>query len=93
MIINKEERKEMFYVTFYFRLYGVGNMVNNHSHSESGNLLPPLHGLLFLISIKRYFICTIPDRTVHTTALFFTPVAEHWLEQEIAQWVHHEGLI
>ena len=24
---------------------------------------------------------------------FVTPVVGHWLEQEIAQWVHHEGLI
>ena len=24
---------------------------------------------------------------------FVTPVVEHWLEQEIAQWVHHEGSI
>ena len=22
-----------------------------------------------------------------------TPVMEHWLEREIAQWVHHEVLI
>ena len=22
---------------------------------------------------------------------FVTPVMEHWLEREIAQWVHHEG--
>ena len=22
-----------------------------------------------------------------------TPVMEHWLEWEIAQWVHHEGLV
>ena len=27
------------------------------------------------------------DRIAHTTALV-TPVVEHWLEQEIAQWVH-----
>ena len=27
------------------------------------------------------------DRIVHTTA-FVTPVVEHWLEREIAQWVH-----
>ena len=27
------------------------------------------------------------DRIAHTTA-FVTPVVEHWLEQEIAQWVH-----
>ena len=27
------------------------------------------------------------DRIIHTTA-FVTPVVEHWLELEIAQWVH-----
>ena len=27
------------------------------------------------------------DRVAHTTA-FVTPVVEHWLEQELAQWVH-----
>ena len=28
------------------------------------------------------------DRIAHTTA-FVKPVVEHWLEREIAQWVHH----
>ena len=28
-------------------------------------------------------------RIIHTTA-FVTPVVEHWLEREIAEWVHHE---
>ena len=51
-----------------------------------GNPLPP-HGLLFLINSKGSFICTIPDRIAHTT-VFVTPVVEHWLEREIAQWVH-----
>ena len=32
------------------------------------------------------------DRIIHTTA-FVTPVVEHWLEREIAQWVHYEGSI
>ena len=32
------------------------------------------------------------DRIAHTTA-FVTSVVEHWLEREIAQWVHHEGSI
>ena len=32
-----------------------------------------------------FFICT---RIAHTTA-FVNPVMEHWLEQEIVQWVHH----
>ena len=32
------------------------------------------------------------DRITHTTA-FVTQVVDHWLDREIAQWVHHEGLI
>ena len=31
-------------------------------------------------------------RIVHTTA-FVTLVVVHWLEREIAQWVHHAGSI
>ena len=32
------------------------------------------------------------ERIIHTMA-FVTPVVEHWLEREIAQWVHNEGSI
>ena len=46
--------------TFYLRLYGDGHMVKDHSDSERGNPLPP-HGLLFPISSKSSFICTIPQ--------------------------------
>ena len=66
-------------------------MVKDHSDNERGNPLLR-HGLLFLISSKGSFICTIPDRIAHTTA-FVTPVMVLWLEWEIAQWVHHEGSI
>ena len=45
--------------TFYLRLFGVGHMVKDHSDSEKRNPLPP-HGLLFPISSKGSFICTIP---------------------------------
>ena len=69
--------------TFYLRLYGVRHMVSDHSDSERGNPLPP-HRLLFPISSKGSFICTITDKIAHTTA-FVTPVVEHWLEREIAQ--------
>ena len=62
-------------------------MVKDYSDNERGNLLPP-HRLLFPISSKGSFICIIPDRITHTMA-FVTPVVEHWLEREIAQWVHH----
>ena len=45
--------------TFYLRLYGVRHiMVKDHSDSEKGNPLPP-HRLLFPISSKGSFICTI----------------------------------
>ena len=47
---------------------------------------------------------TIPHALVHVeneerkcfiahTMAFVTSVIEHWFEQEIFQWVHHEGLI
>ena len=45
--------------TFYLRLYGITHMVRDNSDSERGNPLLP-HGLLFLISSKGSFICTIP---------------------------------
>ena len=54
--------------TFYLRLYGVGHMVKDHSDSERGNPLPP-HGLLFPISIKGYFICTILQTGYHIPRL------------------------
>ena len=46
--------------TFYLLLYGVRNMVKDHSDSERGNTLPP-HRLLFSISSKGSFICIIPQ--------------------------------
>ena len=71
--------------TIHLRLYGVRHMVKDHSDSEKGNPLPP-HRLL--LSIRGFFYMHHPtDRIKHTTA-FVTPVVEHWLEREIAQWVH-----
>ena len=58
-------------------------MVKDHSDSKRGNLLLPLHGLLFLISSKESFHMHHPiDRITHTIA-FFAPIVDHWLEQEI----------
>ena len=58
-------------------------MVEDHSQSERGNPLPA-HGLLFPTSSNDSFIYIIQ----HHTTTFVTPVVEHWLEWEIAQWVH-----
>ena len=52
-------------------------MVNDHSDSERGNPLPP-HGLF---SSKGSFICTIPHRIAHTTAVITLDV-DHWLERD-----------
>ena len=34
-----------------------------------------------------------PTDSIIPTNAIVTPVMEHWLEREIGQWVHHEGLI
>ena len=57
--------------TFLIWLYGVGHMVTDHSDSEKGNLLPPLHELLFPINSKGSFYMHHPtDRIAHTTACY-----------------------
>ena len=39
-------------------------------------------------------ICTIPQTyTICTYHTFVTLTVKHWLEQDIAQWIQHEGLI
>ena len=45
-------------------------------------------GYPFRLAARIIFYMHHPtDRIAHTTA-FATPVVEHWLEREIAQWVH-----
>ena len=58
-------------------------MVNDLSNSVRGNP----HRLLFPIKSKgSFFMHHFTDSIAHTTD-FVTPVVEHWLEREIAQWV------
>ena len=98
LVIKCTERKERNVLfndtlsTFYLWLYGIKLTVKDHSDSERGNLLPP-HGLLFPVSSNVFFYMHHPtDRIAHTMT-FVTPLVVHWLEREIAQWVHHEGSI
>ena len=53
-------RKEMFYLMTHSTHFIYSYMVRDHSDSERGNPLPP-HRLLFPISSKGSFICTIPQ--------------------------------
>ena len=56
-------RKEIYLTThsFYIRLYVIGHMVTDHSDSERGILLSPIHRLLFLIGSKGSFITFITE--------------------------------
>ena len=69
----------MFYLTTHSTHFIYGYMASDHSDSEKGNPLPPQQGFFYMYHPT--------DRITHTTA-FVTPVVEHWLEREIAQWVH-----
>ena len=63
-------------------------MVNDHSDRErepAANILLDQQQVIFYMNHPT-------ERIVHTMA-FDIPVMEHWMEWEIAQWVHHEGLI
>ena len=65
--------------TLYLRLYGVRhNVVNDHSDSERGNRLPPLHERLLLFNS---IMCTVPQ--IGYTTPFVISIAEHWMEREI----------
>ena len=49
----------MMHSTHFICSYVVRHMVEDHSDSVKGNLLLPLHGLLFPVSSKEFSICTI----------------------------------
>ena len=70
--------------SFYLRLYVVGHMVKKPAADTWATLSDQQQGIFYMHHLT--------DWIIHTTS-FVTPVVEHWLEREIAQCVHHEGLI
>ena len=87
--------------TFYLRLYGVGHMAKDHSEGRkcfndslnrkdhSDNERKPAAAILS----SRVILYAPSHRQHKQTTTFVTPFVEHWLEREIAHWVHHEGSI
>ena len=63
--------------------------VKDHSDSESETCCRHM-GYSFWLRARVLYMYHPTDRITFTT-VFVTPVVEHWLEREIAQWVHHEG--
>ena len=76
-----EGRKEMFYLTTHSTHFIYGYMASDL-------------WLRTILIVRKETSCRhigysfrLAARIAHTTALV-TPVVEHWLEREIAQWVH-----
>ena len=75
--------------TFYFTLYGMGHMVRDHSDSDrkpAANTWLAARVLLYAPSHRQ-------NNRQDGTYQSLSHVMKHWLEWEIAQWVHHEGSI
>ena len=60
--------------TFDLRLYGIGHMVKTIQSVIEETQHTPLLELLFSVSSKGSFTCTIPQKD---TTAFLTPVVEH----------------
>ena len=73
----------------FFSYMAYEHMIKDHSDDQIENMLPPLHRLLFPISSKGSFICTISHRILHTTTL----LSSTCFNKKRAPWVHHEGSI
>ena len=87
----EEGRKEEIFLfndavnPLYLRLYGLGHMVQDHSDKKKEETHCHHVGYSFWLAARVLLYAPI-NRIVHTTA-FVTPVMEHWLEQEITQWI------
>ena len=88
---RKEGRKEMFYLTTYSTHFIYGYMASNiwlrtilivRKETRCRHI-----GYSLNLQQGFFYMHHPTDRIAHTTA-FVTPVVEHWLEREIAEWVH-----
>ena len=77
--------------TFYLLLYGIRHMIKDHSDSER-KPAATTWATLYKYQQGFFYMHHPTDRIAHTTT-FVTPVVEHWLEWEIAPWIHDKGLI
>ena len=89
-LYNFHNQEEMSYFNntlniYYLRVYGFGHIVKDHLRWWEKKST----ATTWVTLSKGSFICTIPDTIAHTMT-FVISVVEQWLEQEIAQWVHHE---
>ena len=79
-------------ITFCLRLYGVRYTRTSQLVRKPAAALTCCLGVVFCCCFLLGFFYAPFHRIAHTTA-FVSPVVEHWLEREIAQWVHYQGSI
>ena len=91
LLIGKEGRKEMFYLMTYSTHFTYGYMA---SDIWLGTILIVRKetrcrhiGYSYRLTARVLLYAPSTYSITHTTA-FVTSVVEHWLEREIAQWVH-----
>ena len=86
-----EGRKEVFYLTMHSTHFIYGYMASDiwlrtilivRKETRCRHI-----GYSFRLTARVILYHHPTDRIAHTKA-FVTPVVEHWLEREIAQWVH-----
>ena len=91
MIVRTEGRKEMFYLTTHSKHFIYGYMALDiwkmtiqiaREETRCRHI-----GYSFRLTARFFYLHHPTNRIAHTTA-FLKPVVEHWLEQQIAQWVH-----
>ena len=75
----------MFYLTMHSIHFIYSYMVKDNSGSEKGNAAATTWATFSEMQQGIFYMH-------YSTMAFVAPVVEHWLEQEIAQWVHHMGL-
>ena len=88
---DKEREREMFYLTTHSTHFIYGYMASDIWLRTILIVRKETHchhiGYSYRLTARFFYMHHPTDRITRTTA-FVTPVVEHWLEREIAQWVH-----
>ena len=86
---KKEGRKEMFYLTTHSTHFIYGYMASDicKRATQIDREETCCRHMDYSFRLPARVLLYASFMMIHTTA-FVTPVVEHWLEREIAQWVH-----
>ena len=87
-----ERKKKMFYLTTHSTHFIYGYMMSDIWQRTTQIAKEETRCRHMGYSFRLFCMHHPTDRITHTT-VFVKPVMEHWLERQIAQWVHHEGSI